>query len=87
MNKAFVRVHIKSAAIFYDEKPTTQQYVTTKPEDDFTIFKVYSGVTSNVKARSTCSCGEHPLPEALERSTRSSSSSTARRSRTSSTTA
>lgn len=49
VNKAFVRVHVKSAAIFYDEKPTTQQYVTTKPEDDFTIFKVYSGVTSNVK--------------------------------------
>lgn len=49
VNKAFVRVHVKSAAIFYDEKPTTHQYVTTKPEDDFTIFKVYSGVTSNVK--------------------------------------
>lgn len=49
VNKAFVRVHVKSASIFYDEKPTTQQYVTTKPEDDFTIFKVYSGVTSNVK--------------------------------------
>lgn len=49
VNKAFVRVHVKSAAIFYDEKPTTQQYVTTKPEDNFTIFKVYSGVTSSVK--------------------------------------
>lgn len=49
VNKAFVRVHVKSAAIFYDEKPTTQQYVTTKPEDDFAIFKVYSGLTSNVK--------------------------------------
>lgn len=49
VNKAFVRVHVKSASIFYDEKPTTQQYVTTKPEDDFTIFKVYSGVTSSVK--------------------------------------
>lgn len=49
VNKAFVRVHVKSAAIFYDEKPTTQQYVTTKPEDDFTIFKIYSGVTSSVK--------------------------------------
>lgn len=49
VNKAFVRVHVKPAAIFYDEKPTTQQYVTTKPEDDFTIFKVYSGLTSNVK--------------------------------------
>lgn len=49
VNKAFVRVHVKSVAIFYDEKPTTQQYVTTKPEDDFTIFKVYSGVTSSVK--------------------------------------
>lgn len=49
VNKAFVRVHVKSAAIFYDEKPTTQQYVTTKPEDNFTIFKIYSGVTSSVK--------------------------------------
>lgn len=49
VNKAFVRVHVKSAAIFYDEKPTTQQYVTTKPEDDFTIFKIYSGLTSSVK--------------------------------------
>lgn len=49
VNKAFVRVHVKPAAIFYDEKPTTQQYVTTKPEDDFAIFKVYSGLTSNVK--------------------------------------
>ena len=49
VNKAFVRVHVKPAAIFYDEKPTTHQYVTTKPEDDFNIFKVYSGLTSNVK--------------------------------------
>lgn len=49
VNKAFVRVHVKPAAIFYDETPTTHQYVTTKPEDDFTIFKVYSGLTSNVK--------------------------------------
>lgn len=49
VNKAFVRVHVKPAAIFYDEKPTTQQYVTTKPKDDFTIFKVYSGLTSSVK--------------------------------------
>lgn len=49
VNKAFVRVHVKPAAIFYDEQPTTQQYVTTKPEDDFAIFKVYSGLTSNVK--------------------------------------
>ena len=49
VNKAFVRVHVKPAAIFYDETPTTHQYVTTKPEDDFAIFKVYSGLTSNVK--------------------------------------
>ena len=49
VNKAFVRVHVKPAAIFYDEKPTTHQYVTTKPEDNFNIFKVYSGLTSNVK--------------------------------------
>ena len=66
VNKAFVRVHVKSAAIFYDEKPTTQQYVTTKPEDDFTVFKVYSGVTSNVKGAIYLQLPESILsPEAL----------------------
>lgn len=68
VNKAFVRVHVKSAAIFYDEKPTTQQYVTTKPEDDFTIFKIYSGVTSNVKGAVYLQLPESILsPEALEK--------------------
>lgn len=68
VNKAFVRVHVKSAAIFYDEKPTTQQYITTKPEDDFTIFKVYSGVTSNVKGAIYLQLPESILsPEALEK--------------------
>lgn len=67
VNKAFVRVHVKPAAIFYDEKPTTQQYVTTKPEDDFTIFKVYSGVTSNVKGAIYLQLPESILsPEALK---------------------
>lgn len=66
VNKAFVRVHVKCAAIFYDEKPTTQQYVTTKPEDDFTIFKVYSGVTSSVKGAVYLQLPESILsPEAL----------------------
>lgn len=66
VNKAFVRVHVKPAAIFYDEKPTTQQYVTTKPEDDFTIFKVYSGLTSNVKGAIYLQLPESILsPEAL----------------------
>ena len=66
VNKAFVRVHVKSAAIFYDEKPTTQQYVTTKPEDNFTIFKVYSGVTSSVKGAVYLQLPESILsPEAL----------------------
>ena len=66
VNKAFVRVHVKSAAIFYDEKPTTQQYVTTKPEGDFTIFKVYSGVTSSVKGAVYLQLPESILsPEAL----------------------
>lgn len=66
VNKAFVRVHVKPAAIFYDEKPTTQQYVTTKPEGDFTIFKVYSGVTSNVKGAIYLQLPESILsPEAL----------------------
>ena len=68
VNKAFLRVHVKSAAIFYDEKPTTQQYVTTKPEDDFTIFKVYSGVTSSVKGAVYLQLPESILsPEALEK--------------------
>lgn len=68
VNKAFVRVHVKSAAIFYDEKPTTQQYVTTKPEDDFTIFKVYSGVTSSVKGAVYLQLPESILsPEALKK--------------------
>lgn len=66
VNKAFVRVHVKSASIFYDEKPTTQQYVTTKPEDDFTIFKIYSGVTSSVKGAVYLQLPESILsPEAL----------------------
>lgn len=67
VNKAFVRVHVKPAAIFYDEKPTTQQYVTTKPEDDFNIFKVYSGLTSNVKGAIYLQLPESIIsPEALE---------------------
>lgn len=67
VNKAFVRVHVKPAAIFYDEKPTTHQYVTTKPEDDFNIFKVYSGLTSNVKGAIYLQLPESILsPEALE---------------------
>ena len=67
VNKAFVRVHVKPAAIFYDEKPTTHQYVTTKPEDNFTIFKVYSGLTSNVKGAIYLQLPESILsPEALE---------------------
>ena len=67
VNKAFVRVHVKPAAIFYDEKPTTHQYVTTKPEDNFNIFKVYSGVTSNVKGAIYLQLPESILsPEALK---------------------
>lgn len=68
VNKAFVRVHVKPAAIFYDEQPTTHQYVTTKPEDDFTIFKVYSGLTSSVKGAVYLQLPESILsPEALEK--------------------
>lgn len=67
VNKAFVRVHVKPAAIFYDEQPTTHQYVTTKPEDDFNIFKVYSGLTSNVKGAIYLQLPESILsPEALK---------------------
>lgn len=68
VNKAFVRVHVKPAAIFYDETPTTHQYVTTKPEDDFTIFKVYSGLTSNVKGAIYLQLPESILsPEVLKK--------------------
>lgn len=67
VNKAFVRVHVKPAAIFYDEQPTTHQYVTTKPEDDFNIFKVYSGLTSNVKGAIYLQLPESIIsPEALQ---------------------
>lgn len=48
VNKANVRVKVQAAAISAGTKLTTQQYVTTNPEDTFTIFKVYSGVTSGL---------------------------------------
>lgn len=48
VNKANVRVKVQAAAISAGETLTTQQYVTTNPEDTFTIFKVYSGVTSGL---------------------------------------
>ena len=45
VDKANVRVKVQAAAISAGETLTTQQYVTTNPEDTFAIFKVYSGVT------------------------------------------
>lgn len=48
VDKANVRVKVQAAAISASETLTTQQYVTTNPEDTFAIFKVYSGVTSNI---------------------------------------
>jgi hypothetical protein len=48
VDKASVRVKVQAAAISAGETMTTQQYVTTNPEDTFAIFKVYSGVTSNI---------------------------------------
>lgn len=48
VNKANVRVKVQAAAISAGTKLTTQQYVTTNPEDTFAIFKVYSGVTSGL---------------------------------------
>ena len=48
VDKANVRVKVQAAAISAGEPLTTQQYVTTNPEDTFAIFKVYSGVTSNI---------------------------------------
>lgn len=48
VDKANVRVKVQAAAISAVETLTTQQYVTTNPEDTFSIFKVYSGVTSGL---------------------------------------
>ena len=48
VNKANVRVKVQAAAISAGTDLTTQDYVTTNPEDTFSIFKVYSGVTSNI---------------------------------------
>lgn len=48
VDKANVRVKVQAAAISAGEILTTQQYVTTNPEDTFAIFKVYSGVTSGL---------------------------------------
>lgn len=48
VDKANVRVKVQAAAISAGETLTTQQYVTTNPEDIFSIFKVYSGVTSGL---------------------------------------
>lgn len=48
VDKASVRVKVQAAAISAGTELTTQQYVTTNPEDTFAIFKVYSGVTSGL---------------------------------------
>lgn len=48
VDKANVRVKVQAGAISAGTKLTTQQYVTTNPEDTFAIFKVYSGVTSGL---------------------------------------
>lgn len=48
VDKANVRVKVQAAAISAGETLTTQQYVTTNPEDTFSIFKVYSGVMSGL---------------------------------------
>lgn len=48
VDKANVRVKVQAAAISAGETLTTQQYVITNPEDTFSIFKVYSGVTSGL---------------------------------------
>ena len=48
VDKANVRVKVQAAAISAGTKLTTQQYVATNLEDIFSIFKVYSGVTSGL---------------------------------------
>ncbi len=47
VNKANVRVKVHPTAIYAGEQ-LPASFVTTNPEDDFSIFTVYSGVTSNI---------------------------------------
>lgn len=47
VEKAPVKVSVKSTTIYPDQTPPAD-FVTTNPEDDFQIWNIYAGITSNV---------------------------------------
>ena len=48
VNKAKVKVHVKSASMYVSETSNGLNLVTTTPDDHFNTFVVYAGVTRNV---------------------------------------
>lgn len=48
VNKAKVKVHVKSASMYVSEAANGLNLVTTTPDDHFNTFVVYAGVTRNV---------------------------------------
>ena len=48
VNKAKVKVHVKSASMYVSEAENGLNLVTTTPDDHFNTFVVYAGVTRNV---------------------------------------
>ena len=47
VNKANVKVNVRSAALYFDQV-VGENFVTTDPEDDFMIFTFYSGITTDL---------------------------------------
>ncbi len=47
VNKANVKVHVKSANIYADQK-LPENFITTDPADKFDYYTIYAGATSNV---------------------------------------
>lgn len=48
VNKAKVKVHVKSASMYVREAANGLNLVTTTPDDHFNTFVIYAGVTRNV---------------------------------------
>ena len=48
VNKAKVKVHVKSASMYVSEAANGLNLVTTTPDDHFNTFVIYAGVTRNV---------------------------------------
>lgn len=48
VNKAKVKVHVKSASMYVSEAENGLNLVTTTPDDHFNTFVIYAGVTRNV---------------------------------------